>query len=220
VQHDRDRRLVDKQQQLRPQQQPPRAKEPRAAVPRMKLLPLSVAVAFALASRAKGDACSDLCETAKVVCETACAADIFDEPECGYACRALDVTCDAACSSPTAAPTDPPTAPRTASPTQQPTTYPTHSDDWYSSYEPIEATAGHQDASSKAGPTPASESKQGPSLRGNKHRNGRKRELSSLELKAGVASIVKKALCGLGNHDQNRAALLCAKLGELSSASL
>jgi hypothetical protein len=188
----------------------------------MKLLPLSVAVAFALASRAKGDACSDLCETTKIVCETACAADIFDEPECGYACRALDVTCEAACSSPTASPTDPPTAPRTASPTQQPTPYPTHSDDWYSSntYEPFEATAGHPNASSDARPTPAPESKQDSSLRGNKHGNGRKRELSSLELKARVASIVKKALCGLDNHDQNRAALLCGKLGELSITSV
>ena len=192
----------------------------------MKLFPLSVAVAFALVSRAKGDACSDLCETAKVVCETACAADIFDEPECGYACRAIDATCDAACySSPTASPTDPPTVPRTASPTQQPTPYPTHEhgpDDHYSSdaYEPLGATAGHHDASSKAGPTPAPESKQGPSLRGNRHGNGRKRELSSLELKARVAPIVKKALCGLGNHDQRRAARLCGKLGELSSASV
>jgi hypothetical protein len=186
----------------------------------MKLLPLSVAVAFALASRANGDACSDLCETAKVVCETACAADIFDEPECGYACRAVDVTCEAACSSPTAPPTDPPTAPRTASPTQQPTPYPTHSDDWYSSNTYEEAIDGHQNASSKARPTPAPESEQGSSLRGNQHGNGRGRELSSLELKARVAFIVKKALCGLDNHDQNRAALLCGKLGELSNASV
>jgi hypothetical protein len=198
----------------------------------MKLLPISLVVAFALGTGVNGDACSDACEAAKVVCDTACAVDIFDEPECGYACHAIDTTCDAACllptptSPPTEPPTEAPTAHPTASPTRtptrKPTVYPTFSLDPYSLEDEYKGdfAADSRPVAKTEGSTRARASKAGPSLRGNGEDNKPTRTLSSLEFKARVASIAHKALCGLGNHDKTRAALLCDTLGKLSSANL
>eukprot|EP00911_Craspedida_sp_UC1_P002205 UC1_evm2s1684 len=44
-----------------------------------------------------GDTCEDLCISAEVACEVACALEIFGEPECGIACAAAGKACEAAC---------------------------------------------------------------------------------------------------------------------------
>jgi hypothetical protein len=55
-----------------------------------------VALAAFVAS-ASGQACKNACIVAEAACETACALDIFDEPQCDIACTAVDSTCELSC---------------------------------------------------------------------------------------------------------------------------
>jgi len=56
------------------------------------LLALGNLVAFSNAG-----ICTDACLVAEIACQSACAADFWDEPECGIACIAAKPACDALC---------------------------------------------------------------------------------------------------------------------------
>ena len=60
-------------------------------------LALCLVAAQAGCSSSDCEACEAACWTADGVCQTACALDFWDEPECGIGCEDATTACNAAC---------------------------------------------------------------------------------------------------------------------------